>query len=190
MQQNQTIGTILLPDGDCLPLLHLSQEISIKKCLELLKDNEFKTIELVRFLEKNGETINTEVLSSFPQNFPKPRRSKEYYCHSNTLLYTYQLMNHFKGDDSRLKFVTGMYRLSAISDKVPSTQKYIIGHHSFLTYDGKILDPTIMCNPLTYYKVDDYFGIVHEPRKILKILRKKAMSILINNISPIFYLGK
>ena len=187
----QTIGEILLPKGDCLPLIHLSQEISIKKCLEILKNNEFETIGLVRFLEKNGGTINKEIWTSPPKNLPKPIRAKEYYCHSNSLFYTYQLMNHFKGDDSKFKFVTGMYRLRALDGGILlPAKKYIIGHHSFLTYDEKILDPTIIVNPLKFYKVDDYFGIEYEPRKILRDIRKNRLSVLINNISPIFYLAK
>ena len=162
-------GNVVLYEKECLPVLEANMDVEIIQYIQGLVRSGYNTHGIEKYLLDYGKKLETDILTQHPNLLPWPNKTPApYECHRNSLEYAGQLMKSLKGDDSKLKFFAGMYRITAINDLIPAEKRCIISCHSCLLYEEKILDTTILQNPPKYYEVTQYFGVTYPLMQVLE----------------------
>ena len=154
----------------------LNQRIEIEKVLQVYQKNHIEPTEKIQHLVAHGTNFSLEKWNDYPPDIPRAQRTRRRGCHLNNLFYAVQLMNYFKGDSSAFAFVTGVYGFAAKTDIPLDEARYLIGSHTFLVYENKILDCTELNHPSEHYFNDQYFGIAYNPRIAIRTVKKLCFS--------------
>lgn len=151
-----------------------STPISIPKWLRESLIKEEKGHEHFSFLLEKGVFFR-EQFDTYPPEIPKPTGSIEKLaCHMNSLVYTLQLFDAMPEKRDLLHFVTGIYSLEAKSSLVPYDRRFFLDHHSFISYKGKVLDPTIITHPPEFFSVKEYYGVSIPCEQIVSLYEELA----------------
>lgn len=110
-------------------------------------------------LKEQGKYFN--VTQTFPQELPRPAIAIASECHQNVWWYITSLARKHPHLLSEVRFAIGAYGMWIIS---PTSGKkhYFVCNHSFITYQGSVVDITPLPQNGEMYEVDQYFGIEYE----------------------------
>ncbi len=153
-------------------------------------DSAVKESPMCLFLQEKGKYFN-EILREPPEGVALPDRIQPYQCHYNNMIYSIVLSERQPEVLKDFRFASGFFGMKATTPVIPEDQSYFIGHHSFMTYKGAVLDYTMLQCPPLVYEPDQYFGVefkVEEVVKIFDILTEDGHNIAA--ISPLEVLRK
>ncbi len=137
-----------------------SSPINIVKWLREAFTSEEKGKDHFDYLLKHGVYFRT-ILEEYPSEIPKPKNKIERLnCHMNSLIYAIQLFDELPEKRNSFYFVTGMYSLESKSSSVPLDRRFFIDHHSFISYNGRVIDPTLIEHPAKFFSKKEYYGVL------------------------------
>ena len=137
------------------PLAYSPEKFEIKKYFEALPSSA-EPSDLISLIKQYGKSyMPTDVWTVYPEDI-LPIFVQDKLCHANTMLHAKTLLNNGKtGADFQV--VTGLYAVERIANYV-----YVVGSHSWIQYQGKILDLSLLHRKQDY-TVYEYFGISYDP---------------------------
>ena len=189
MEQHKFYGKVVSYEKEDVPVLEANMDVEIIRYIKALVKSGHSTHGIEQYLLDHGKKLEADVLTQHPILLPWPERvPAPYECHRNSLQYAGQLMKSLNGDDSKLKFFAGMYRISAINDLVPPTRRCVISCHSCLLYEEKIYDTTILQNPPKNYEVTQYFGVTYPLMQMIEEILRFAGKKRAIEATPLFIL--
>jgi hypothetical protein len=131
------------------------------------------------FLVEQGK-YHREIYQVHPELLERPLQVDPKECHNNTIFYAEQLHKNQPQVLEKVRFVSGLFSMKASKEGVPHGKEYFIGHHSFLIYDGIVVDSTVLAFPPVYYSVDQYFGVSFSIPDVIekyKTLQKRGVNL-------------
>lgn len=150
---------------------------------------EYPGLAMYELLVEGGKYF-TESLACPPKGVMLPTVVENLQCHANNMLYIDTLSKKQPEVLGDFNFVCGFYGLKAKEGYcVPPDLQYHIGHHSFMTYKGSIVDFTLLKYPPTRYEIDQYFGVAFEIDTVLarqRLVTEKEQTVGMLNPFEVF----
>ena len=181
------IGNIYKGNTDPFPYGRCNQSVPLDKFITSIVKANVEHSDLLTILQNHGKDFSDGVWQTFPKNLPTPIKTASHECHLNSVFYAIQLMNYFHGDSTAFKFITGYHGMMSIE----KTDDYFISSHSYLWFEGKILDCSLINHPPMGYIVDQYFGVAYDPRIVIKKFKDSLRTRMTKSsldLFPLWYL--
>lgn len=143
---------------------HIDLDVWLRNIVDNYKGKKQHVWEV---LKMSGQYFGNP-LKEYPKNIKTPERVERGRCHHNNLLYAQILYDNHRDILCDFKFVTGVWLRKAKWINPYSDTNYCGGPHSFLTYQGNVLDCGAITNPPDFYEITQYFGISFEIQHALE----------------------
>lgn len=160
----------------------LRERIPLRNWITKAYENYSELTDIYQFLLEAGSCFsNAPRLTCYPNGVIAPYKVEHLQCHANNILYAAVLSENQPKVLNDLQFVSGFFGMKAKKDyPVPIGREYFIGHHSFMTYKGALLDCTMLQHPPRAYDIDQYFGIAFDLNTVVRkydILMEEGVEI-------------
>ena len=168
-----------------LSAYNYNEKIDLDRWISKRISENSPAVEMYTFLINNGTYF--KIPSEVP-DILLPQKTMAYHCHSNCTHYLSTVKEEKPILLDKIHFVTGLYGCIANNACVPPEKRYFIDHHSFILYNGAVIDWTVLNHPPKYYDVDQYFGVMFSPKIVLDAIDELELRNLNGPMVPLMIL--